>query len=46
MLIPKNKKGKVPHDDLLSDDAESLDAMADDEDAVLPEDSFDDKDLW
>ena len=38
-LMPGKKKGKV--DDLLS-----LDDLGDEEEEVLPEDSFDDVDLW
>lgn len=39
-LVPK--KGKVAKDD----EEDSLDAAAEEEDAILPEDSFDDIDLW
>ena len=46
LVAPKGKKGKIPRDDLLGEDTESLDALADEEEGVLPEDSFDDKDLW
>ncbi len=35
------RKGKKAPDDL-----EDADALADEEEAVLPEDSFDDVDLW
>lgn len=37
----KPKKGGVHEDEV-----ESLDALADEEDGILPEDSFDDEDLW
>lgn len=40
-LVPGKKKGKKnPGED------DSLDALADDEEEALPEDSFDDVDLW
>ena len=40
-LIPGKKKGKkLPAED------DSLDALADDEEEALPEDAFDDVDLW
>jgi hypothetical protein len=42
VLIPGKKKPKNP--DALEDD--SLDALADDEETILPEDSYDDEDLW
>lgn len=38
-MVPK--KGKVA-----KDDDDSLDTLADEEEEVLPEDSFDDVDLW
>ena len=40
-LILGNKKPKK-----IDGDVESLDALADEEEGVLPEDSFDDEDLW
>ncbi len=42
ILIPGKKKPKIP--DALEED--SLDALADEEDGVLPEDSYDDVDEW
>lgn len=39
-LTPGKKKPKKPVED------DSLDALADEEEEVLPEDSFDDVDLW
>ncbi len=42
-LVLGNKKPKKPLED---DPVESLDALADEEADVLPEDSFDDEDLW
>ena len=42
-LVLGNKKPKKPGED---DPVESLDALADEEGDVLPEDSFDDQDLW
>ena len=42
-LISGNKKPKKSSDDV---DEDSLDSLAEEEDAVLPEDSFDDVDLW
>jgi hypothetical protein len=42
ILLPGKKKAKNP--DVLEED--SLDALAEDEEAVLPEDSYDDEDLW
>ena len=38
----KSKKGGTHEDDPI----ESLDALADEEDGILPEDSFDDEDPW
>ena len=40
ILIPGKKKPKGAIED------ESVDALADEEEEVLPEDSFDDVDLW
>ena len=40
VLIPGKKKSKGPSED------DSLDTLADEEEEVLPEDSFDDVDLW
>lgn len=40
-LLPGKKKAKAKDDDLLS-----LDDLTEEEDGVLPEDSFDDVDLW
>ncbi|MCX6701854.1 MAG: hypothetical protein NTX96_01505 [Candidatus Zambryskibacteria bacterium] len=37
---------KKPKKHLEDDPIESLDALADEEEGVLPEDSFDDEDLW
>ena len=42
-LVLGNKKPKKLNED---DPVESLDALADEEVDVLPEDSFDDEDLW
>ena len=44
----KPKKGgqNSSHDSHDEDPIESLDALADEEDGLLPEDSFDDEDLW
>lgn len=42
LILGKPKKGR-PQDD---DSIESLDALADEEDVMLPEDGFDDEDLW
>ena len=42
-LISGNKKSKKSSDDV---DEDSLDSLVEEEDAVLPEDSFDDVDLW
>jgi len=42
-LTLENKKPKKQNE---SDPVESLDALADEEEGVLPEDSFDDEDLW
>ena len=42
-LVLGNKKPKKHLED---DPVESLDALADEEGDVLPEDSFDDEDLW
>ena len=42
-LLLGNKKPKKKVGD---DDPESLDVLAEEEDGILPEDSFDDQDLW
>jgi hypothetical protein len=42
VLVPGKKKSKNP--DVVEDD--SLDALADAEEDTLPEDSYDDEDLW
>jgi hypothetical protein len=43
-IILGSKKSKKHDDD--DDVLTSLDALADEEDGILPEDSFDDEDLW
>ena len=40
VLLPGKKKPKKPTED------DSLDALADEEEEILPEDSFDDVDEW
>lgn len=42
-LTPGTKKPKGPKD---ADETTSLDDLVDEEEEVLPEDSFDDVDLW
>lgn len=41
VLIPGKKKPKIKDDDVLS-----LDDLTEEEEEVLPEDGFDDVDLW
>ena len=41
ILLPGKKKSKKP-----TVDDDSLDALADEEDEILPEDAFDDQDLY
>ena len=45
-LVIGKKKPKKIGDDVDADDPDSLDDLADKETDVLPEDSFDDVDLW
>jgi len=46
LLLPKGKKAKGIPDELLGEEPESLDALAEEEDELLPEDAFDDIDLF
>jgi len=43
ILGGKKPKKSTAHED---DSVESLDTLADEEDGILPEDSYDDTDLW
>ena len=43
LILGKKKSSKRPHDD---DSIESLETLAGEEDGILPEDSYDDEDLW
>lgn len=43
LILGKKPKKSSGNED---DPVESLDALADEEDGMLPEDSFDDEDLW
>ena len=45
-IKPGNKNGKKTEEEFSGEETESVDDIADKEDDIMPEDSYDDVDLW